>query len=119
MKGKTTTIAVALFLTAAWLTAQAGRAEAKDAHSCSRGETGKLRPTQDGGDLTIQGKDCLVQAGTYKFGNVYILEGGTLRFADANIDFWAANIVVESGGSLLAGVSKDNTGKETITPIGT
>ena len=113
MKGKTTTMAVALVLMAAWLTAQAGRAEAKDPHNCTHGEKNKLRPSQDGGDLTIQGLDCLVQAGTYKFGNVNILEGGTLRFADANIDFWAANIVVEKGGRLLAGV--DQTGK--ITPI--
>jgi hypothetical protein len=114
MKGKTTTIAVALFLMAAWLTAQAGRAEAKDPHSCSRGQAGKLRPTDDGGDLTIQGKDCLVQAGTYKFGNVYIVEGGTLRFDDANIDFWASNILVENGGTLRIGTKDAPVGSKDI-----
>ena len=57
-------MAVALFLMAAWLTVPASRAEAKgDPHFCAKGPEGELRPTQDGGDLTIQGRKCLVKAG--------------------------------------------------------
>ena len=61
-----------------------------------------MRPIQDGSDLIVN-VDCKVAAGTYKFGNVNIIAGGVLRFADATIDFWAANILVENGGSLIAG----------------
>ncbi len=115
MKRKPTTMAVALFLIAAWLTVPAGRAEAKTAHVCSTGglnATNEVRH-QDGADLDIKGVDCLVGAGTFKLGNVHIRDGGTLTFADANIDFWAKNILVEKGGSLLAGVDKNGT----VNPI--
>ena len=116
---KVIAMAVVLFLMVVWLTVPAGRAEAKG-HVCSTGginATNEARH-QDGADLIITGpRDCLVGAGTFKLGNVHILEGGTLRFADANIDFWAKNILVEKGGSLLAGVFKNDKGEETITPI--
>src|SRR5262245_57392195 len=75
---------------------------------------GTLEQIQDGSDLIVK-VDCAVGAGTYKFKNVHILAGGILRFADATIDFWAANILVENGGSLLAGVEKSGA----ITPVGT
>ena len=41
--------------------------------------------------------------GTYQFGNVNVITGGSLIFADATIDFWARSILVENGGSLIAG----------------
>src|SRR5262245_53699716 len=110
-------IGLGLFLTAVSLTVPASRVEAKTGHSCTSSPAGVLKPHVDGTDLVIQqGLDCQVKAGTYKFRNVHILDGGILRFTDANIDFWAANILVEKGGSLLAGVTKDGN-DEKITPI--
>ena len=61
-----------------------------------------LPPQQDGADLTVT-TPCIVKAGTYKFHDVHILDQGRLIFTDARIDFWAANILVEDGGSLVAG----------------
>ena len=61
-------------------------------------------------DLVIK-KQCKVNAGTYKWGNVHIVKGGTLEFTDAAIDFWAENILVENEGALIAGCAG--------TPIGT
>lgn len=46
---------------------------------------------------------CVVEGGTYQFADVHILSGGVLTFKDADIDFWAANILIENGGSLVAG----------------
>ena len=71
-------------------------------------------------DLQVTGP-CEVKAGPYTFHNVNIystnpnvIPGGSLTFDDAKIDFYAENIVVESGGSLIAG---SPTGP--IGPIGT
>src|SRR6266852_2018769 len=66
-------------------------------------------------DLTVTGP-CKVAAGVYTFHNVNIYtlpnaaSGGSLNFDDAKIDLYAENIVVESGGRLIAGSSG--------TPIG-
>jgi hypothetical protein len=66
-------------------------------------------------DLTVTGP-CKVAAGRYTFHNVNIYtlpnaaSGGSLDFDDATTDFYAENIVVENGGSLIAGSS--------ATPIG-
>ena len=110
MNSTFTTLTLAL-LAAAGL--QAGTAQAQRAvDSC--GADGKLRPaSQAGVNLVIKGdpgpngtivpKTCTVPAGTYKFGNVNILEGGTLDFADAVIDFWSSGILVEKGGTLSGG----------------
>jgi G8 domain len=84
-----------LILTAATF----AEAQKRGVESC---QGGTLPPTQDGSDLIVN-VDCQVGAGNYKFGNVNIIAGGTLSFADATIDFWAANILVENGGSLIAG----------------
>ena len=52
-------------------------------------------------ELVLANQDCVVPANTSKgpwvFGNVHILAGGTLRFSDAKIDFWAKSILVEKG----------------------
>ena len=63
---------------------------------------GVLPQQTDGADLLVKGP-CEVQAGTYKFKDVHILAKGVLTFDDANIDFWARNILVENDGSLIAG----------------
>jgi hypothetical protein len=88
-----------LFLMAVWLTVPTGLAEARRGEPCVGGT---LAQDQDGDDLLIE-IDCTVAAGTYKFGNVNVINGGVLRFTDATTDFWAANILVESGGRLIAG----------------
>jgi len=65
-----------------------------------------------GEDLVVTGP-CTVGAGIYRYGNVNIIEGGTLEFKeskDAEIHFWAKSILVENNGSLIAG---------TTAPIGT
>ncbi len=68
-------------------------------------------------DLQVTGP-CEVPAGTYVFHSVNIYStnpgvtpGGTLTFDDAVTNFYAENIVIENGGSLIAG--------STTTPIGT
>jgi hypothetical protein len=60
-------------------------------------------------DLQVTGP-CEVTAGTYIFHSVNIYStnpgvtlGGSLNFDDAKIDFYAENIVIEYGGSLIAG----------------
>ena len=100
-RANTTTVAVAVLLIAAALAFPTSSAEAqkRGVESC---QNGTVPLTQDGSDLIVN-VDCQVGAGTYKFGNVNIIAGGALRFADATIDFWAANILVENGGSLIAG----------------
>jgi cell migration-inducing and hyaluronan-binding protein len=90
-----------------------GRAWATVA-TCNGGTVPSGDPTTD---LQVTGP-CEVPAGTYTFHNVNIYSTtpgvapeGSLNFDDAVIDFYAENIVIENGGSLIAG-SKN-------TPIGT
>jgi hypothetical protein len=65
-------------------------------------------------DLLVIGGTCTVNAGTYKYSNINVVEGGTLLFSDATIDLWARNIIVENTGTVRAGsVANDGT----ITPI--
>lgn len=69
-------------------------------------------------DLIVSGA-CEVTGGpggkgnatTYYYGNINIISGGSLKFDDAQIDFWASSIIVENKGSLIAGT--------TDAPIGT
>jgi hypothetical protein len=55
------------------------------------------------------GKDRLIDKtvcfgpGTYNYNYVNIVAGGKLIFLDAKTDFWARSILVEKGGSLIAG----------------
>jgi hypothetical protein len=99
-KANTKTVAVAVLLIAAALAFPTSSAEAASSMaSC----TGTLAPpSQPGTDLLVK-VPCQVGAGTYQFGNVNIIAGGSLIFADATIDFWATSILVENGGSLIAG----------------
>jgi G8 domain len=96
-----TRVGVAVLLLIAALVLPTGSARAQRPDTCLGGTLAPSTPA--GSDLVVK-VDCTVGAGTYKFGNVNILAGGTLRFTDAKIDFWAANILVESGGSLIAGL---------------
>jgi len=61
-------------------------------------------------DLVVTGQ-CEVLAGKHTFDEVNILDKGKLIFTDAKIDFWASSILVENGGSLVAGTPS--------APIGT
>jgi hypothetical protein len=68
-----------------------------------------------GGKEVGQQPDLLVSttctanvAGTYNYGQVNIVAGGTLEFdepatAGTHIDFWASSILIQNGGSLVAG----------------
>jgi hypothetical protein len=66
-------------------------------------------------DLAVTGP-CEVVAGAYTFHSVNIytlpsaMSGGSLSFDDAKIDFYAENIVVEGGGSLVAGSNSEPIG---------
>ncbi|MBI4382196.1 MAG: G8 domain-containing protein [candidate division NC10 bacterium] len=102
---------VVVALAAGTLLAEARPSEAKDApvHPCGTG-TMVWHAADKGDDVEIT-NSCTVLAGTYKYGNVNILNGGSLIFTDATIDFWAASILVENGGSLIAGTPS--------APIGT
>ncbi|MEP7098061.1 MAG: G8 domain-containing protein, partial [Dokdonella sp.] len=96
----------ALALVAALLL-YAGAVSAQDADTCAGGI---LSPQASGADLVVTAP-CTVQAGTYKFKDVHVLANGVLTFDDVVTDFWAANILVENGGSLVAGSPE--------SPIGT
>jgi len=71
-------------------------------------------------DLEVT-NDCTVPADSYYYGNVNIYQkqgvstGGNLSFNDATIHFWANSILVENGGTLRAGITKDGV----FQPIGT
>src|ERR1039458_7317234 len=77
-------------------------------------------PGGSGADLVVD-STCIVGAGTYHYGDVNIIKGGSLQFSDAVINFWAHGILIENQGSLTAGVvgaASDGSGG-TIVPIGT
>jgi len=62
---------------------------------------------QVGPDLVIYNMTCTVDGtkGPYNFHNVYIFGNGgtgTLQFDDVTMDFYAANILVQNNGALLA-----------------
>jgi len=73
-----------------------------------------ILPAGNGNDIVIN-KGCAadgsVPNGLYQYGNINIVANGSLSFADAVINLWARNILVENGGTLIAG-SPDS-------PIGT
>jgi hypothetical protein len=82
-------------------------------------------------DLLVTGP-CTVPAGTYTFQNVNIYATdpttcvsnpsscGSLTFADAptGIDFYAENIIIENGGSLIAGSTSTPIGTQCVTNAG-
>ena len=89
-------------------------------HSAAAANCPEPVPKSNGGDLVVD-STCVVGAGTYHYGNVNIIKGGSLQFSDAVINFWAHGILIENQGSLIAGVSgaaSDGSGG-TIVPIGT
>jgi len=71
---------------------------------------GNLRPKPVVGEDLVLSKACMVPAGTYQYGNINIISGGSLTFNDAKIDFWAKSILVENGGSLIAGTPEKPIG---------
>ncbi len=77
-----------------------------------RCQSGTLEPG-DGAENLVVDRTCSVGEGTYRYRNVNIVAGGTLQFADAPIDFWAASILIENDGALVAG------GSGAGEPIGT
>ncbi|MDQ5985012.1 MAG: hypothetical protein CSYNP_00716 [Syntrophus sp. SKADARSKE-3] len=70
------------------------------------------------GNREITSKVCL-GPGTYHYKFVNIYNGGKLIFPDATVDFWAKSILVENGGSLIAGSPGEPVGttdiKNTVT----
>ncbi len=62
---------------------------------------GNLAP--GGGEDIVLSAPCSAGVGTFHYGNVNIVNGGSLTFQDQAIDFWSKNILVENGGSLVAG----------------
>lgn len=99
---RTAVLALSLALLAA-----AGPAAARDPLPDKCGNVDKSKevplPPGTGRDLLVTG-NCVVDAGTYTYGEVNIYGGGKLTFRDAKIDFWAKGIVVENEGTLEAGV---------------
>ena len=73
-----------------------------------------LGPGNSGDDLLVYGGACMVNPGTYNYHNINIYNGGTLRFADGTTNLSGANILVENGGTMLAGSVAENGA---ITPI--
>lgn len=82
-------------------------AAAQGVETCA---SGVLPPGSPDTDLVLTAP-CRAGAGTYQFADVHVLAGGVLAFDDALIDFWAANILIENGGTLVAGSPE--------SPIGT
>lgn len=87
----------------------AARLEAASATLCGSA-AGDTLPVGNGEDLEVTTGVCNVGAGPYHYGNVNIYNHGILKFADAQIDFWAKSILIENNGTLQAGVD---------SPIGT
>jgi hypothetical protein len=92
------------------LTFHGGTADAQRHEGCTGRNHTLDEPTMPGVNIVIT-KECKVNVGTYKFGDVHILAGGTLEFTDSVIDFWAANILIENGGSLVAGAPDNPIGQ--------
>jgi hypothetical protein len=86
------------------------RAKAQDQPCDGTTQNPGTLPSGTGGSIVIKGV-CNVNAGTYKYDNVNIVNGGVLNITDAKIIFWAKSILVENGGAVVAG-SPDS-------PIGT
>lgn len=86
-------------------------------------DTGILPAGSVDTDLEINGTSCTVNGtvngGQYVYRNVNIWGGGSLTFADAKINFHAHSILVENGGSLIAGATTPVVGPVTIWLYGT
>ncbi|MGH6849153.1 MAG: G8 domain-containing protein [Methylocella sp.] len=98
-------VTVAILLTGALTAAGSNPAQAQYApDKC----TGGILAPGTGKDLLID-NECTVGGGKYEYRNVNIVSGGKLKFEEAanslnlRIHFWAKSILVEYGGSLVAG----------------
>ncbi|MBW1780782.1 MAG: G8 domain-containing protein [Deltaproteobacteria bacterium] len=69
-----------------------------------------------GEDLVVD-HTYYVDKGTYQYGFIHIVKGGSLIFRDADIDFWARSILVENGGSLMVGSSENPIGSADINHV--
>ena len=86
--------------------------------TCAGGSLTSNNPTE-AVDLLVSAP-CTVPGGMggpdnvkhYYYKNVYIYSGGSLNFADAQVDFWASNIVVDNGGRLSAGSQFEPIGQK-------
>ncbi len=87
---------------------------------------GSPKTTDQFQDLVVKSGVCTIPAGKWVFNNVNIYGTGTcpnkttcnpgiLRFDDVATDFYANSILVENGGSLIAGLDSANN----LKPIGT
>ena len=87
------------------------------ATTCPNESGDTLGPGNAGSDLIVSGGTCNVTGTpeTYMYRNINIIKGGILKFADAPIDLYAANIIIENQGTMIAGSVNSSTG--IITPI--
>jgi hypothetical protein len=101
------------------IAALASRARA-DATCAGTADNPQQLAAGSGQDLVVTGP-CIVTGSveTYHYGQVNIYDSGSLQFSDAKIDFWAKSILIQNGGSMLAGVINAGTPTEKIVPIGT
>jgi hypothetical protein len=94
MKDKTRFFSALLFCTVVLFIGYAGEASALT--TCT---SGPVASPGAGDDLLVTGS-CTVGAGTYHYGNVNIIGGGTLEFKEsinAETDFWAKSILDPGG----------------------
>ena len=81
----------------------AGSARAQVPDPCPTGQLGMGM----GQDIVINKRCNVGSSGSYNYGDVNIIAGGSLVFQEllpnVKINFWAKSILVENGGSLLAG----------------
>ena len=86
---------------------------------------GSPKTTDQFQDLVVKSGVCTIPAGKWVFNNVNVYGTGTcpnkatcnpgiLRFEDVVTDFYAKSILVENGGSVIAGLDSDNN----LKPIG-
>ena len=85
--------------------------------TCTGGDIGHLSNQGDPMSLIITGSCVVESSGDYFYNYINILDGGTLEFKDANINFWANSILVENGGSLIAGTQSDPIGPDNTLTI--
>lgn len=93
--------------TALWITALSALCAVAQTSTCRSG----VIPPGTGEALEVVGA-CQVPAGTYRFSQVNIFNGGSLTFADAAIEFWAQAILVEKGSTLAAGSAAHPIGQQ-------
>lgn len=77
----------------------------QDYDTCGGGGRPQKLPAGTGKDLRVAGNCTVPKSNTpYKYGNINILAGGTLDFAeDGKIELWTKGIIIENGGVMTAG----------------